>query len=280
MNPVELLRQPWAATIALALCMWAQIPHSRTVFEHWAKEQDGSAFAWGFEAAVLMFVVRNMHVASWVFASLSALINVGYYELRGVDMLAGVTDGNWICWLLSLTLPFTIAMYSHVLAHVQRIVVSLPAWVFSVWGIARNKVASLMERTQSLAPINDTQPVAPNEAPQEDANTQPVADDTHTVDDEPQVDEVPAQVDDTQPVVIDSALPAQLDEMSARIVASIAAGNYTPYAIYKDTGIALTTLRRKDKDKDTYSGRIPQLCAQGVIRNSSGVDGTEYRLAE
>jgi hypothetical protein len=186
-------------------------------------------------------------------------------------------------------------MYSHVLAHVQRIMVHLPAWVFSAWSIARNQLSLLRSRTQPvvaqpvtaddtqpLAPTEDTQPQPPPTEPaQEETETQPAAiDDTQPVSGEPQTDEAPAQTEDTQPPLIDSTLPAQLDEMNARIIASISAGNYTPYAISKDTGIALTTLKRKSKDGESYSGRIPQLVAQGVIRNSSGADGTEYRLAK
>ena len=69
---------------------------------------------------------------------------------------------------------------------------------------------------------------------------------------------------------------AELDEMNARIIVSIRNGNYTPYAISKDTGIAQTTLKRKQGDG--YGGRLSQLCAMGMIHNSSGADGSEYRL--
>lgn len=128
MNPVQILKHPWSATIALAFCMWAQIPHSRVVFEKLAKDQSGVAFAWGFEAAVLMFVVREMRVASWAFAVLSALMNVGYYSLQGKEMWVWLNGDNWLNWLLAVVLPFTIAMYSHVLAHVSE-GVQLPALV-------------------------------------------------------------------------------------------------------------------------------------------------------
>lgn len=259
MNPVAILRQPWAATLALGLCMWAQIPHSQHVFEHWAKEQSGWAFAWGFEAAVLMFVVRNMHGASWTFASLSALINVGYYGLQSVDMWAWPNEGNWLNWLLSLALPFTIAMYSHVLADVQE----GAAWKLRIPAWAQLYITSALG---AFAKFRGATTHTPNSA---QVSAQALA----------EIVVQPAQLPDTQPIIIDSTLPAQLDEMNARIVASIGSGNYTPYAISKDTGIALTTLRRKSKDGDSYTGRIPQLCAQGAIRNSSGVDGTEYRLA-
>jgi hypothetical protein len=139
-------------------------------------------------------------------------------------------------WLISVALPVAIALYSHAVADAQG-GFDVGAWLKS-W----RKVDATPDAMQ-------VQPETPVE------------------------DDV---CEDTQPVEIDSTLPAQLDEMNARIIASISAGNYTPYAIHKDTGIALTTLKRKQGD--TYSGRIPQLVAQGVIHNSSGEDGNEYRL--
>lgn len=140
MSPVKLLQSSWAAVVTLALCMWAQIPHSQSAFEYWSKGLSGWTFAWGFEAAVLMFVVRGMHWASWTFAAFSVLINVAYYSLDGVKMWAWPNADNWINWLLSIVLPFAIAMYSHVLAHgkddeVERL--HLPAWVI-LW---RMKIA-------------------------------------------------------------------------------------------------------------------------------------------
>ena len=123
--------------------MWAQIPHSQTVFEYWADGKSGAAFAWGFEAAVLMFVVRKMHVASWIFAGLSALINVGYYGLQAVDMWAWFNERNWLNWLLSVVLPFAIAMYSHVLAHVEEEhEEQLPAWAITSLGAVRSYMLS------------------------------------------------------------------------------------------------------------------------------------------
>lgn len=121
MSPVKALRSSWAATVALAMVMWAQLPHSAYVFQHIILSgQDGWPFALGFEAAVLMFVVRNMHAASWFFATLSALINVLYYEMHGAPMWHWLNSDNWGQWLLSLALPLVIAMYSHILAHVQE----------------------------------------------------------------------------------------------------------------------------------------------------------------
>lgn len=185
MNPVTILRQPWAATLALGLCMWAQIPHSQHVFEHWAKDQSGWAFAWGFEAAVLMFVVRNMHGASWTFASLSALINVGYYGLQSVDMWAWPNEGNWLSWLLSLALPFTIAMYSHVLADVQEGAVwRLPDWaVRRIWNAPMWLTPVLALILPTVQPVKATvQPVMELLHPVQKGTEVPATDDAQTID--------------------------------------------------------------------------------------------------
>lgn len=83
--------------------------------------------------------------------------------------------------------------------------------------------------------------------------------------------------EETQPPVLDEGLQTQLDDMNQRIVDAIRNGAYTQTAIAKTTGIAATTLKRKVGDKLT--GRLPQLCAMNVIHNSSGADGSEYRIA-
>ncbi len=141
MNPVSLLRSSWAAVVTLGLVMWAQVPHSAYVFELIIKGgQAGWNFALGFEAAVLMFVVRNMNGASWFFAVLSALINVKYYEMHGVNMWSWNLQSNWGHWLLSIANPLVIAMYSHILAVVQGEEVGrlhLPVWL-QLW---RMKIA-------------------------------------------------------------------------------------------------------------------------------------------
>ena len=80
---------------------------------------------------------------------------------------------------------------------------------------------------------------------------------------------------EVQPVVEDET---QLDELDMQIVEAVRNGHNTPYAISKVVSCSLTTLKRK-KD-DAYIGRIPNLVAAGVLCNSSGADGNEYRLAE
>lgn len=66
-----------------------------------------------------------------------------------------------------------------------------------------------------------------------------------------------------------------LDATAQAIIAAIKAGNATPYAISKHTGITQTTLKRKRKD-GSYIGRLPQLVAAGVLANG----GTDYRINE
>lgn len=84
--------------------------------------------------------------------------------------------------------------------------------------------------------------------------------------------------DDARLVAIMPGLQSQLDELDTKILDAMRNGAYTPYAISKATGVALTTLKRKQGDKVT--GRLPKLVAAGFIHNSSGDDGSEYRLVE
>jgi len=152
--------------------MWAQIPHSQHVFERLANDQSsGMAFAWGFEAAVLMFVVRNMHIASWFFAGLSALINVKYYEMGGTPMWGGALGATWGQWLIALANPFVIAMYSHVLAHISSHA-SAPLWWHQVRGCfagVRARVAARRATGADSQVDAPAQPSAPEVAPAEDA---------------------------------------------------------------------------------------------------------------
>ena len=129
MNPVSFLRSSWAAAGALALLLYAQIPHPRYVFENLVKDgPSGLPFAVGFELAVLMLVVRNMHRWSWLFAFLSVLINVVYYQLHGAAMWSAPLM-HWGQWLFSVLPPLGIAMYSHIMGDSHTAHVALPAWV-------------------------------------------------------------------------------------------------------------------------------------------------------
>lgn len=180
MNPVKLLKSSWAAVVALALVMWAQVPHSKYVFESIITGgQDGWPFALGFEVAVLMFVVRSMHGASWGFALMSALINVKYYEMHDIDMWGGQLHDIWGEWLLSLALPFVIAMYSHILAVVQGEEVGrlhLPVWL-QLWRMKlqakvaewrQGKEDASQDASQDASTVQEVEPSPPTL--QEDAS--------------------------------------------------------------------------------------------------------------
>lgn len=65
----------------------------------------------------------------------------------------------------------------------------------------------------------------------------------------------------------------QLDNVSIQIIDAIRSGATTPYAISKRTGIAQTTLKRKQGDM--HIGRLPQLVAAGHLTNG----GSDYRIA-
>lgn len=176
MNPVSLLRSSWAAVVTLGLVMWAQVPHSAYVFELIIKGgQAGWNFALGFEAAVLMFVVRNMNGASWFFAVLSALINVKYYEMHGVNMWSWDLQSNWGHWLLSIANPLVIAMYSHILAVVQGEEVGrlhLPAWLqlrrMKLQGWVAEWRQGKEDASQDASGVQEESPIAP--PMQEDAS--------------------------------------------------------------------------------------------------------------
>jgi len=86
----------------------------------------------------------------------------------------------------------------------------------------------------------------------------------------------------TQPIdatpTVETQPLTQLDDYDLRIVDAIRNGAYTQTAIAKATGIAASTLKRKVGNE--IGGRLPRLCTTGIIHNSSGSDGSEYRLAE
>ena len=134
-DPVNLLRSSWAVMITLSFMLYAQIPHTEYVFEHLVEEgPDGRLFAIGFESAILMLVVRQMHRWSWLFAGLSVLVNVSYYGLNGFEMYAHPLE-NWARWLFSILIPLGIATYSHILDMRENGAISFDVmrWASQLW---------------------------------------------------------------------------------------------------------------------------------------------------
>lgn len=79
----------------------------------------------------------------------------------------------------------------------------------------------------------------------------------------------------SEPMQVDASTETQaLDNKAQAILDAIRNGATTPYAISQATGIAQTTLKRKQED-GTYIGRLPAMVAAGVLQNG----GTDYRIA-
>jgi hypothetical protein len=108
------------ATLAvLVLALVAQTPHAADVFrlivhsEGWTAIAHSYSFAIALELAVLMFVVQKCHRESYGFAGVSIAMNLSYYALHGVQLIA------WAALpalLVSVALPVAIARYSHAVA--------------------------------------------------------------------------------------------------------------------------------------------------------------------
>jgi hypothetical protein len=247
------LKSQSAVVSVLVLALLAQMPHAQYVFYTNGHEKNwfGWLQSWGgaiaFEVAVLVFAIRGNTKVSWGFAAFSVAVNLIYYYDSTVAWYVPRAS-----WLLSAGLPVAIALYSHEVADRHE----SPAQ--PVAQPAKPKAKSLVAQT-TIEPLPVVAPVADT--------VEPVMELAQ-----------PADGVEMQPVAIMPALQAQLDELDTKILNAVGNGSYTPYAISKATGAALTTLKRKQGDKVT--GRLPKLVAAGFIRNSSGDDGSEYRLVE
>lgn len=251
---IELLRKSYIALLVLALALIAQIPHAAYVFDHIAgniAEESwtmlGFSYAIALELAVLMFVVHGKQAESYAFAGASVLVNLSYYAMHNVSLWSLEA---FPAWLVAFMLPVAIARYSHVIAEVDDVHIVIPQWVQARFNALRG---------HDELPID---PLAITDLLTDNIDTQ-----SHI-----------GKTEDDSAKAKPVAVISELDDISTRIIDAVRNGHYTPYAIYKATGIAQTTLKRKSGD--THVGRIPQLVAAGVLHNSSGATGNEYRLAE
>lgn len=124
MNKIlDALRTPVAMLLALVLALVAQLEHTAQVFmqvvdAHGIYAQVHSyAFAVAVETAVLLFVLAGHRRISYGFAIATALTNLSYYAMQGVDLLS--VHGA-PAWLMSLLLPAAIVGYSHTIADAPR----------------------------------------------------------------------------------------------------------------------------------------------------------------
>lgn len=116
-----------ATLVVLVLALCAQIPHAADVFRlipytlsgaeqsapSWWQYIHGYLFAVALELAVLLFVVRGHQRESYGFAVVSVAMNLAYYNLHGVWLFAVSAIP---AWLVSVSLPAAIALYSHAVA--------------------------------------------------------------------------------------------------------------------------------------------------------------------
>lgn len=155
------------AVLALALC--AQIPHAADVFRLIPHVLSGiefpacdpfsclSAFLHGYlfavalELAVLLFVVRNKQRESYAFAVVSVAMNLAYYHLHEVRLF----DASALpAWLVSVSLPAAIALYSHAVADTQAEQPQRqPRTVRTVRHTEQTEQLAVYEPEQSVQPV-------------------------------------------------------------------------------------------------------------------------------
>ena len=120
---LDALRTPVAMLLALVLALVAQLEHTAQVFMQVVDahgiyaQMHAYAFAVAVETAVLLFVLAGHRRISYGFAIATALTNLSYYAMQGVDLLS--VQGA-PAWLMSLLLPAAIVGYSHTIADAPQ----------------------------------------------------------------------------------------------------------------------------------------------------------------
>lgn len=258
--------QPWAQrniTFGLILAVLTEVPR----------------WTFAFSAA---------HEPMWAGCALAALMS--YAAAHAWEEYFAQHD--WLLLLLnSLSLAFGVFTISPVIfamtsggghdADIRDVLSGGWLWAWSIVLASTTflpliQVAVVEVRRRTRLQDEPAQPVAHAPKPKSKPVVSPVvaevvaqpADDATIVDDEAQLVAIMPELQ-TQ--------LAELDETDNKILDALRNGACTPYAISKHTNITLTTLKRKQGDKVT--GRLPKLVAAGYIHNSSGIDGSEYRLA-
>lgn len=110
------LRSELATLAVLIAALAAQMPHAARLFASLAPD-DGSLHSWlyavALETAVLVFVVRGRAYVSYMFAAVSVSVNLSYYAIAGVGLWQW---SAFPAWLVSVSLPVAIMLYSHDMA--------------------------------------------------------------------------------------------------------------------------------------------------------------------
>lgn len=242
---IALLKKSGVALLVLALALVAQIPHAAHVFDRapYIGQADPPSSAW--YALLLAF--------AYAIALESATLMFVVHGHRRASY------------------GFALASFAVNLSYYAMHGVAL--WAFSAfpaWLLSALLPTAIASYSHILTGADDVGVGWPQWALQMVGKERPPAPDMAAED-----------ASEAQPDATPDATPApatQLDDYDQRIVNAIRNGAYTQTAIANATSIASTTLKRKQGDKLT--GRLPKLCAAGVIHNSSGADGSEYRLVE
>ena len=132
---ISFLRSPVATLAVLVIALVAQLPHAADVFrlavggEGLGATLHSYSYAIALELAVLLFVVQRRNIESYVFAVASICINLAYYALHDVNLL---TIDAAPAWLISVALPFAIALYSHLIVDAAHETMHEPVAALSV----------------------------------------------------------------------------------------------------------------------------------------------------
>lgn len=254
---------------ARAVMLAAPMPNAISMYNITQREQGFEpfqAFAFSLTLEIVVFLLVEIALVMWD----------GY--------LAKPDAYKWPFTLMASVVVIATVIVIAIVYNLEphKIMALLP--VISLCAFAAIGLKRWHERNQVSA--EPAQPVAHAPKPKAKSAPQPPLDPQPVV--APVAIEVVAQPaddaiivdDEVQPVAIMPELQvqlAELDETDNKILDALRNGACTPYAISKRTNITLTTLKRKQGDK--FTGRLPKLVAAGYIHNSSGVDGSEYRLA-
>lgn len=235
LRSLQLLRSSIATLIVLALALVAQSNHAAYVFMAIPHNGDPVLFSW-FER-----VHGNLFAAALELAVLLFVVRGRTYE-------------SYTFAIVSVLMNLA---YYHLHGISLFSVQALPAWLVS--GSLPAAIALYSHSVADVQPLADSTSVAVS-----DSNPAHV-------------------VVNNQITVASSASSTQLattssdsseDATTSTILQAIASGAVSAYAISKRTGIALTTLQRKQGD--SYTGRLIALVASGVLSNSSG----KYQVVE
>lgn len=253
---------------ARAVMLAAPMPNAISMYNITQREQGFDpfqAFAFSLTLEIVVFLLVEIALVMWD----GYLAKPEVYKWPFTLMASVVVIATVIVIAIVYNLePHKIMALLPVISLCAFAAIGLKRWH------ERNQVSGEPAQPMTHAPKPKAKPVVVQPSPV----ALPVVAPVSVMDAQPTEDATMVE-DEAQPAAIMPELQAQLAELDAtdnKILDALRSGACTPYAISKATSISLTTLKRKQGDKVT--GRLPKLAAAGYIHNSSGVDGSEYRL--